>query len=110
MDGALIGKSYAKIVSNQLPALLVQRVARVRTNNNNQLNLFLYYAIQKGFLRYIQKNKTETAVPHLSLSDINGFLLSLPETKEAYKLGLFFDQLDTFITLHQRNSPYQNQL
>ena len=29
MDGALIGKSYAKVNSKDLPALLVQRVARV---------------------------------------------------------------------------------
>ena len=102
MDGALIGKSYAKILPNQLPALLVQRVARVRTSNNNQLNPFLYYALQKDFLRYIQKNKTETAVPHLSLSDIEGFPVSLPETKEIYKVGDFFDHLERYITLHQR--------
>lgn len=46
MDGALIGKSYAKIKENQLPALLVQRVTRARTNNKFASQDFMYQTIQ----------------------------------------------------------------
>ena len=100
MDGALIGKSYAKIQIKNLPALLVQRVTRVRSEKENCD--FLYQCIQKKFLKHIQSIKTETAVPHLSLNDIRGFLIAIPSVKEQIQIGSFFNQLDTLITLQQR--------
>lgn len=102
MDGALIGKSYAKIRENQLPALLVQRVTRARVQSNNADEAFVYQQIQKGFLAYIKGTKTETAVPHLSLSDIENFMIEIPSIGEQKQIGAFFEQLDTLITLHQR--------
>lgn len=102
MDGALIGKSYAKIKENQLPALLVQRVTRARTNNKFASQDFMYQTIQRDFLRYIEMNKTETAVPHLSLNDIRNFEIMVPCLAEQKKIGEYFDSLDNLITLHQR--------
>ena len=102
MDGALIGKSYAKIEENQLPALLVQRVTRVRTLQQVADEAFIYQQIQKGFLAYIKGIKTETAVPHLSLSDVENFAISIPSVSEQKKVGALFESLDDLITLHQR--------
>lgn len=102
MDGALIGKSYAKIKENQLPALLVQRVTRARTNNKFASQDFMYQTIQRDFLRYIEMNKTETAVPHLSLNDIRNFEIMVPCLAEQKKIGEYFDSLDDLITLHQQ--------
>ena len=102
MDWALIGKSYAKIKENQLPALLVQRVTRARTNNKFASQDFMYQTIQRDFLRYIEMNKTETAVPHLSLNDIRNFEIMVPCLAEQKKIGEYFDSLDNLITLHQR--------
>lgn len=51
MDGALIGKSYAKIAKEQLPALLVQRVTRARAKI--ACADFMYQTIQRDFLKYI---------------------------------------------------------
>lgn len=102
MDGALIGKSYAKIKENQLPALLVQRVTRVRIQNQIADESFVYQQIQKGFLSYIKGTKTETAVPHLSLNDIESFEIATPSVDEEKKIGAFFESLDHLITLHQR--------
>ena len=104
MDGALIGKSYAKIKENQLPALLVQRVTRVRIQNQIADESFVYQQIQKGFLTYIKGTKTETAVPHLSLNDIESFEIATPSVDEEKKIGAFFESLDHLITLHQRKS------
>ena len=101
MDGALIGKSYAKIEENQLPALLVQRVTRVRTLQQVADEAFIYQQIQKGFLAYIKGIKTETAVPHLSLSDVENFAISIPSVSEQKKVGALFESLDDLITLHQ---------
>ena len=102
MDGALIGKSYAKIKGNQLPALLVQRVTRSRTNNKFASQDFMYQTIQRDFLRYIEMSKTETAVPHLSLNDIRNFEIMVPCLAEQEKIGAYFSAFDHLITLHQR--------
>ena len=102
MDGALIGKSYAKIAKKQLPALLVQRVTRARAKNGVSCPDFMYQTIQRDFLRYIGMNKTETAVPHLSLNDIREFEIMVPSLAEQERLGTFFESLDNLITLHQR--------
>ncbi len=106
MDGALIGKSYAKIKENQLPALLVQRVTRARTNNKFASQDFMYQTIQRDFLRYIEMNKTETAVPHLSLNDIRNFEIMVPCLAEQKKIGDYFESLDHLITLHHRKQIY----
>lgn len=101
MDGALIGQSYAKIKEDQLPALLVQRVTRVRTKKGIADSDFMYQTIQRDFLAYIGMNKTETAVPHLSLNDIKNFTIMAPAIEEQRKLGTYFANLDNLITLHQ---------
>lgn len=110
MDGALIGKSYARIAQNQLPALLVQRVTRARTNRKIADSDFMYQTIQRDFLAYIEMNKTETAVPHLSLTDIRDFKIMVPTLEEQKKIGAFFTNLDNFITLHQRKCNEMSEL
>ncbi len=101
MDGAMIGRSYAMINYDDLPALLVQRVTRVRSDK--KLSAYLYYCIQKGFLNYILGLKTETAVPHLSLKDIANYTIKIPrDEKEAVCIGNFFKQIDKEITCQQQ--------
>ena len=102
MDGALIGKSYAKIKENQLPALLVQRVTRARTKKEKADSDFMYQTIQRDFLTYIGINKTETADPHLSLNDIRNFSIMVPKLEEQKRIGEYFSHIDHLITLHQR--------
>ena len=102
MDGALIGKSYARISVDQLPALLVQRVTRARAKHEIANSDFMYQTIQRDFLQYIKMNKTETAVPHLSLQDIRNFVIMVPSVEEQTIIGKFFTNLDNLITLHQR--------
>lgn len=102
MDGALIGKSYAKIKETQLPALLVQRVTRARAIPEKSNSDFMYQTIQRDFLKYIILNKTDSAVPHLSLNDIREFPTRFPNLEEQKKIGEYFSNLDNLITLHQR--------
>lgn len=102
MDGALIGKSYAKIKKSQLPALLVQRVTRARTKRKMADSNFMYQTIQRDFLHYITMNKTETAVPHLSLKDIREFKINVPSLEEQQRIGGCFNAIDHLINLHQR--------
>ena len=100
MDGALIGSSYAMLLPKNVPSLLVQRVARVRCDGQAE---YVFQVLQRGFLPYIKGLKTETAVPHLSLSDIAEYVIPTPrEQKEQQAIGSFFSRLDDLITLHQR--------
>lgn len=103
MDGALIGKSYAMVNDKDIPALLVQRVTRVR-NKFDFDNDFIYQSIQKDFLRYIQTIKTDSAVPHLSLNDIKKYKIYIAEFSEQKAIGELFYSIDQTITLHQRES------
>lgn len=100
MDGALIGKSYAKIKECDLPALLVQRVTRVRCNEVN--SEFIYQYIQRDFLTHTSGIKTETAVPHLSLHDIRNFSIFLPSKAEQNIISNYFQKLDNIINQHQQ--------
>lgn len=100
MDGALIGKSYALVSKENVPSLLVQRVTRVRCPKHHFQ--YVYQIIQRDFLKYIKGNKTETAVPHLSLNDIKKFELALISVEEQTQIGTFFKHLDTLIIQQQR--------
>ena len=51
---------------------------------------------------YIILNKTDSAVPHLSLNDIREFPIRVPNLEEQKKIGEYFSNLDNLITLHQR--------
>lgn len=97
MDGALIGKSFAMVAKTDLPALLVQRVARVRAHHNVDPK-FLYQWFVKDFFGYIRSVKTETAVPHLSALDILSFRIKIPPTLEEQRaIGEVFSNLDALI-------------
>ncbi len=102
MDGALIGKSYAKIRNSQLPALLVQRVTRARAIPGESDSDFMYQSIQRDFLKYIMLNKTDSAVPHLSLNDIREFPIRVPNLEEQERIGTYFRNLDNLITSQQQ--------
>lgn len=110
MDGALIGKSYAKIKESQLPALLVQRVTRARAIPEESNSDFMYQTIQRDFLKYIILNKTDSAVPHLSLNDIREFPIRVPNLEEQKKIGEYLSKLDNLITLQERKCKVLQKL
>ncbi|MCQ4614557.1 MULTISPECIES: restriction endonuclease subunit S [Corynebacterium] len=102
MDGALIGKSFAMVSKTDLPALLVQRVARVRAHHNVDPK-FLYQWFAKDFFGYIRSVKTETAVPHLSALDILSFRVKIPPSLEEQRaIGEVFADLDALIAAESR--------
>ena len=80
------GLKCARLSNNELPALLVQRTARLR--NKSQLdNSFLYYLIQsKGFTDYLISIQTGIGVPHISGKQIFGFSFKRPSIKEQKEI------------------------
>ena len=61
------GFKIAKIKENELPALLIQRTARIRGTDLNQ-DMILAMLSTKSFEKHC--NITSTTVPHISMGDI----------------------------------------
>ncbi|MBR5622634.1 MAG: restriction endonuclease subunit S, partial [Opitutales bacterium] len=92
MDGSLVGKSFGVVRDEDLPLLLVQRVARIRSRKVNMR--YLYHCLAKDLFDYTDKKKTAGAVPHISLKDIQSFPLILPPEKEQERLAYVLDNFD----------------
>jgi type I restriction enzyme S subunit len=78
MDRPWISEGFkiARIRAEDCPALLVQRVARLR-GENRITNDFLYYLLRHhSFTRHCRP--TETTVPHISPTDIRSYPFPIP--------------------------------
>ncbi|MCQ2309565.1 MAG: restriction endonuclease subunit S [Bacteroidales bacterium] len=93
MDGSLVGKSFGMVKKEDLPLLLVQRVARIRSSVVN-IN-FIYHCITNWFPNYVDKKKTPGAIPHISMKDIANFMLPIPSETEQEKIVSLLDRFDT---------------
>jgi type I restriction enzyme S subunit len=79
MDRPWISEGFklARISPEDYPALLVQRVARIRANPKYALDSFLYGLLgQPAFTRHCKP--TETTVPHISPLEIRAYSFRLP--------------------------------
>jgi type I restriction enzyme, S subunit len=81
MDGSLVGRSFAQLRESDLPAVLLQRVARLRSVAVSQSYL-KEWVCSKFFTEHCDSVKTVTAIPHISPQDIRSFKLLLPPSKE----------------------------
>ncbi len=73
MDGSLVGKNYARINAGDLPLLLVQRVACIRSKEGVDQNFIWSCIASQRFEQYIDKIKTGTSIPHISAKQIGDF-------------------------------------
>jgi type I restriction enzyme S subunit len=97
LDGALIGRSFAKIQQKDLPCYLVQRVARLRSNKINQDFLHVLFT-QRNFEVYVDSVKTNTAIPHISPLDIKKHKVVLPPLPEQTAIANCLSTWDKAIT------------
>ena len=96
MDGSLVGRSFGMIKKEHLPLLLVQRVARIRTTVFN-IN-FIYHCINNWFPDYVDKKKTQGAIPHISMKDIASFPIPAPSLDEQERIASILDRFDALTT------------
>jgi type I restriction enzyme S subunit len=93
------GLKYAQVSKDEVPCLLVQRVARLRGNENLN-NHFLFYLVGSSeFSKYLLSNQTGIGVPHISGKQIQNFQFSIPPLEEQY---FIFNQLDKLKEKKQR--------
>ena len=85
------GFKVARVDGGHLPALLIQRTARIRATDINQD--YLYYCfIGGGFDKH--SNVTGSLVPHISAKDIRSFEIMLPPIELQNEFADFVEQVD----------------
>jgi len=81
MDGALVGRNVAIVRDEDLPCVLVQRVARLRAQE--PISSWLKMNIQhQRFLAHIDGVKTHTAIPHITGGNIFEYTVAQPPSGE----------------------------
>ena len=84
------GLKFARVRKSDLPALLVQRVARLRPKSGVDVDYLHYVVASPAFTQHIQNVTTGTAVPHISARQIREYKFHLPDltTQQAYGKAL----------------------
>ena len=85
------GFKIAMVDADELPALLIQRTARIRAVDINQYYLMHCFALG-GFDSHC--NVTGSLVPHISAKDIRSFPIMLPSIELQQQFAAFVEQTD----------------
>lgn len=94
MDGSLVGRSYARLTSADLPAVLLQRVARIRSKAID-VGLLAQLVGSEQFVKYCDSVKTVTAIPHISAANILDFEVTLaPSIEEQTAIATILSDMD----------------
>ena len=57
-------------------------------------------------MNYVDKKATGGTIKHLNQNILVDFPVLMPSKAEQEAIGVYFEQLDNIITLHQRESTY----
>ena len=101
MDGN-VGQNRAVISEKDLPALLAQRVACIRSNNKFDQNFIRYLIFSNRFKKYIDSIKTGTTINHISLKQISEFEFEAPDILIQKKIGNILREIDDKIVKNQQ--------
>lgn len=82
MDGSKVGKNYAYVKEKDLPLLLVQRVARIRSSSELIAKWIHFNIGAYNFKYYINLSKTDPAIPHITLKNITSYPICIPDMDE----------------------------
>src|ERR1035437_2393709 len=85
--GVKAGLKIAQIRERDLPSLLVQRVARLRTRSGLDQNYLAQCIISYRVKQYVKGIQTETAVPHISSQQICEFTIPIPSIQEQRQIA-----------------------
>ena len=76
---------------------------RIKLDNNIAINKFFLYTTKSDtFLNQVNNDSQGSTRIRTSISKIRDMDISLPSVPEQEKIGEYFTNLDTLITLHQR--------
>jgi type I restriction enzyme S subunit len=81
------GMKFAKITKNELPCLLLQRVARLRCKESMDKDLLYFLMGSKLFESYVLSIQTGLGVPHISGKQIQSFVFSKPDIETQKEIS-----------------------
>jgi type I restriction enzyme S subunit len=111
MDGSLVGKNYARIYAEDLPLLLVQRVACIRAKEGVDQDYLWSCIASSRFEQYIDAVKTGTSIPHISGKQIGEYEIPLLTLDDQKKIGTIATLLEEKIRCNNKiNDNLQQQL
>lgn len=88
MDGSKVGKNMALITDVDSKSLLVQRVARLRSQNVSLIKYLFQQINSSRFFSYVDRINTSSGIPHISQKQIEEFLVWIPDDRlEIKKIG-----------------------
>lgn len=96
------GLKRAAIGQHDLPALLVQRTARLRGTERLDAGFLRYVIGSREFAHYVLGVQTGTAVPHISPTQIRAFRFRLPPLIEQRAIAHVLGTLDEKMELNRR--------
>lgn len=112
MDRPWISTGFRSTVIRQqdLPALLVQRVARIRANSGVEQRYLAHLLGTAQFERHLRSRHTETTVPHISHRDIEKFEFLLPPLSEQRRIADILDKADAIRRKRKESIALTDQL
>jgi type I restriction enzyme S subunit len=96
------GLKYAWVRDDDLPSLLVQRVARLRGTPALNTGFLRYVIGSRAFTNHVLAVQTGTSVPHISPGQIKEYSFALPALVEQERIASVLGALDDKIDLNRR--------
>lgn len=97
MDGSLVGRNFALIKKDDLPCLLVQRVARLRARTTLHYEYLYHLIASDAWLNYVDVVKTNSGIPHISNGDIKEFKVPFHSPVSQQKIATILSTVDQLI-------------
>lgn len=104
------GLKFAPVRSNDLPSLLVQRVARLRARDGLDQGFLRFIIGSSNFVQHVLAVQTGSAVPHISSEQIRQFKFRLPVLREQIQIAEVLGALDDKIDANARLVPMLRDL
>lgn len=104
------GLKYARIGRDDVPSLLVQRVARLRALSDLHQGFLFYLIGSRSFTDHVLAVQTGTAVPHISGKQILEFQFRLPSWSEQEAIAAVLGALDDKIEQNRKTAAALERL
>ena len=102
MDGSKVGKNSALISDDDADALLIQRVARLRTSSSTLIQFIFQQINSTLFHSYVDKVNTSSGIPHISAKQIKDFTVGFPSPAEQQKIAECLSSVDELMAAQAR--------
>lgn len=104
LDRPIVGAGLkcATVKADDLPCLLVQRVARLRANEMIVQGYLAQTLQTHRFISHLKNKKTATAVPHISPNDIRDYQVDIPNKSEQKEITRILETWDQSISIAER--------